>query len=183
VDAACRRSEFQSVGEDVREDLLEPARVGADDRGFLPYGDVQPNPLLFRSLRDRLHGGAQGSPHIERLEVQRCLASHDLVHVQEVLDEAGLEQGVALDHVRRPKRIPSGLQDVGPSEDRGERRPQFMGKHGQEVVFRDRRFLAEPNRFFIETDAMVLSQKRVSEDSQQLSDQHQAALRHWPFPA
>jgi hypothetical protein len=72
--------------------------------------------------------------------VQPELARDDARDVQQVFDHARLELRVPLDRAQPAlarRRIHLALtNEVGPGEDRRERRPELVREHGQELVLR-----------------------------------------------
>ena len=77
---------------------------------------------------------------IHLLQVQAQLARHDARHVEQVVDELGLRDRVALDgFYGAPLAIgvrPIGSQQARPAQDRRQRRAQLVRHGGQELVLR-----------------------------------------------
>ena len=66
----------------------------------------------------------------------------------------------------------------GVTQDRGERRPELVGEHREELVLGFGRLGQSQGRFFELPGAVVLAQQRVAEDPQQLAAQRQPGALH-----
>jgi len=79
---------------------------------------------------DRFDAAVRHADQVDRLHLETQVAGHAASDVENVVDDLRLRLGVALDGLDRPRRalvveLPGG-QHPRPSEDRRERRPQFV---------------------------------------------------------
>ena len=86
--------------------------------------------------------GLDRAPHrvaeIQRLEPQRELAVHDPREVEQVVHQSHLLADVAVDRLQRPRRqlveAAVAAQDLGPAEDRLQRRAQLVRQRRDELI-------------------------------------------------
>jgi hypothetical protein len=82
-------------------------------------------------------GLLEDRPHVHRLLFEDQLAAEAPREVGEISDQAELVVGVAKDRLDGAVVVHALVllsQHVGPADDRVERRPQFVGQHGEELV-------------------------------------------------
>ena len=105
-DAAAARRELDRVGEQVPEDLLQPARVAGDRcRAVRVEHRSQADALGARRPGATVSTrGVDDAGEVQRLHVQPHLAGDDPAHVEQVLDDLRLRAGVALDRVHALRR-------------------------------------------------------------------------------
>ena len=139
LDAAALRGELHRVRRQVRDHLLQPLRVAE-------HAAAAPRAALNGDLDALLRGGGacrvearlHHRLHLHGPQLDAQLPAHDARHVQQVLDELGLQPHVAVDHVQAARHAggvePARAQHGRPAHDRRERRPQLVGQGGQELV-------------------------------------------------
>ena len=116
--------ELDGVLDQVPEDLLQPGRVGVDVVVRRRPGPASSrSPLPRTSLRQICDGLLDQVVAVGDLPVQRHLAPDDPHHVEQVVDQAGLEVHVLADHLQVR---PDLLGRRGPLEHR-RRRPAGSG--------------------------------------------------------
>src|SRR4051812_49436482 len=93
-----RRSELDRVLQDIPEHLLEPAGISDDHAGI----SVQVHLELYLGSRNLWAAAfadvAYGRIEIEEFRLQDHFPADDSGHVQQVIDELGLELDVPFDH-------------------------------------------------------------------------------------
>ena len=148
VDNTTARGELDAVRQQVPEDLLHP--IGITVHHHRPVGDRAPqrDPFGVGRRPHAIDRRAQRRRDVARLERQPDLPGDDAGDVEDVRDELRDDACVPLDdldHLLAPLvRIAAIAEHPRVAEDGVERRPQFVGKHRQELVFRPSRFLRPP---------------------------------------
>ena len=132
--------ELHGVLDQVPEHLLEPGRVGVDV--VVPGGRLHRQPEvvagdLAAADLDRL---VDEPVAVGDLPVQGHLAPDDPHHVQQVVDEPGLEVDVLADHLQRRADLLGVAGPVqhrrGGQQDRVQRRAQLVREDGEELGLR-----------------------------------------------
>ncbi len=138
VNRAAIWRELDGIREQIPDNLLETRAVGPDGPDGGVRFDVDANVLRVGGRLHDFHGGVQDLPHVNRRELQTDGSRHDARHVQQLVDEMRLVFGAV---VNRPVgALPAGAiegaapEDLRPAENGVERRAQFMGDDGQELI-------------------------------------------------
>ena len=99
---------------------------------------LDPDALGICRRRDGVDGVSHDLGKLHRLHVEPDLAGDDSRNVEHVLDDLRQRRGIAFDGLDRlvslVRRNDTRAQEAGVSEDRVQRRPQFVRQAGQEVV-------------------------------------------------
>ena len=147
VDASALRRELHGVREQVPDDLLQPVGVAdhAHARASMSALDRR-SAWPARRRPDRRRSPLDDGREVDRRDVEPQLAGDDARDVEEVLDEAHLRAGVALDAAERAlarlRRSSGAARRIcEPAEDRVERRAQLVRQRGEELVLEAVRFL------------------------------------------
>lgn len=181
VDAATLRSELHRVSEHVSDDLLQTVPVGCDAHAPIGAVEVQRDPLACRGVGHRVDCATKRQAERLGLQVQHRRASGAAGQLEQVFYQPELKPRVAFDRVGATQTLPRAVlafQDLRPSEDRRERRTQFVRQHGQELVLDDQRGLQTGRRLLVLLRPVRFTQQRVPEHLQQLAVQDQPARRH-----
>ena len=136
-DASISRRELDGVGEQVPDDLLEPAGV----TGERPGSDELRVELDALRLRQRPHavdGGLDDRDQIDRPAVQPELSGDQARDVEEIFDELHLQLRVELDRGEcacdaRLIELPRA-QQPRPPEDGAQRRAELVRQRREELV-------------------------------------------------
>ncbi|CAA9443522.1 MAG: hypothetical protein AVDCRST_MAG51-3453 [uncultured Ramlibacter sp.] len=130
--------ELDRVAQQVPQHLLHPGLVRHHQRrgGIQVQLQVQ---VLFLQLRiQHVQHDANQRMHVHHARLQADLAGRNGGEVQQVLDQAGLQRHVALDHRQQVlvlgRHAGGALQQVGGGGDGRQRRAQLVRQHGQEAV-------------------------------------------------
>ena len=129
-----------ALRQQVPDHLLQAVAVADHRTGDRAHRPVRAGDRASRRRpAARLDGGAHDRPQVERLHLEPQLAGDDARHVEQVVDQPRLGLGVALDaspgRARcAPRRRMPRFEQLGPAEDRVERRAQLVRERGQEVV-------------------------------------------------
>ena len=134
---AVRGRELDGIGQQIPHHLLQAARVGPH-----PSADAVKLRRQFDLLRERRRRGGldrrlDHQPRLDEFGLQPHASGHDAAHVQQVIDQLGLQAGVAFDGVdglRDHVRILLGAKDVGPAQHRVQGRAQLVRQRRQELV-------------------------------------------------
>ena len=135
---AAGRRELHAVLDQVPVDLLEPRGVGLDVMGVRVEGDVEPQVLLADVADADLQRLAEQLVRVDGPGLQPELTAADPGHVEQVVDQPGLEVDVAADHpehraiVLRRGRVVEHRGDGG--EHRRQRSAQLVAEDGEELV-------------------------------------------------
>ena len=135
------RSELHRVVDQVPKDLLQAGRVGPEMD--LLRREIKPEREMFSldlALVD-LQGVLQKGVRIDHLEVELDLPFADTGQIEQVVDQPRLQLDIPANHVQRFLDVfrQAGFTfqvDCG-SDDRSQRRPQFVAEHGEELIFRE----------------------------------------------
>ena len=140
-DRAARLVVLDRVEQQVDQDLLDPGPVGFDEAGDLEARKGHADAALLRLRLD--HGPAleHDLDQRDRLPRQRHLARLDQREIEDLVDQlqqvpAGLEDLVEASLLRGRRRRRAGFHELGETEDRVERRAQFVAHAGEEIRFR-----------------------------------------------
>ena len=110
----------------------------------------QPDRARVGSRLDRRRDGIEQARHRDRLDVELEVSGRDAADVEQLLDQPGLRLRTALDHGNRLRELGVGVlaprQQMGPAEDRAERRAQLVGQRRQEFVLHPARPLGHGPR-------------------------------------
>ena len=137
-DGPLLRGEFDGVGQDVDEHLLD-AQMVAPDALAADAGEVLHHllALFLRLGQEHRHEGVDEIGHGEILGAEGHLAGLDAAHVQNVVDEAQKMPGGQADlvqTVRHPLRLAQmGLGDGGHADDGVEGRADVVGHVGEKI--------------------------------------------------
>lgn len=161
--------ELDRVRDEIPDDLLKPIRIDGDgrERRVEIRRDVNSLRLGSRlqSMERRVHERLEPRGYRGQLE----LAGDDARDVEQVFDEARLRPSGALDRLNRALRLDVVQLAAGeqprPTEHGVERRAQFVGKRGKEIVLQPvgglglfRRLVRPPEqRFVIARQAVELA--------------------------
>ena len=134
------RREFDGIGKEVPQDLLEAVRIAGDGAtlGIKHFGEADAFGVGGRT--NGFDGVGDDGLKIDGLDIEAELSVDDAGHVEEFFDELGLCAGVAFDgfeallEVLRRRGGIGRAEDVGPSQDGIERGAQFVGKGGEKFV-------------------------------------------------
>ena len=138
--------ELDGVRHEVPHDLLEPVGVAHQGPRLRVHGRNQGHAFALRGRPHGVEGRPDHGHELEGLELDAQAAGHDAGDVHQLGDQARLQLGVARDRVegalhRGRIRLAFRAEDVGPAQDRGERRAQLVGHGGQELVLQPARLL------------------------------------------
>lgn len=138
VDLAADGRELDRVGQEVPDDLLQPGAVAHDFGAVGGEAGDDANAFGVGGGADRIDRGGDDHSEVDALDEKANLAGGDPAHVEQVLDELGLDAGVALDDFEAfgelGGRVGAFLQDLGPAEDRVEGSAELVGEGGEEIV-------------------------------------------------
>src|SRR2546422_3628941 len=136
-DAATSRGEFDSVGEDVRQDLLKPICVCVDWQRLVHRRQQHLEPLLLRCLDQGLHRDTDFAAQVSRLEIEGDASPRRTGKLEKVVDQPRLELGISLDHLHRPLddgRITVAIDQAGPQQNGGEGGSQLLARYRREPL-------------------------------------------------
>ena len=137
--------ELDRVAEQVPDDLLKAVAVAGHERRVRIEAGVEADVLGLRAGLGGLDDASHDLDQRHLLRVEPDLAGHDPVEVEQVFDQPHLRARVAVDHfdgalqLGRLQDIGLELQDLGPAQDRAERRPQLVRQRGEKLVLDARR--------------------------------------------
>ncbi len=118
-DHAIRRGEFDGVGEEVPQNLLQPSRVAVNRTRLLDRG-VQAHILRIGAGLHSRNGCVDHGGQIHPLQFHRQLARQNPAHVEQILHHARLEFGIAVDDLDALRHGPGAAilaQNAGPAHD------------------------------------------------------------------
>ena len=145
LDTAALGGKFDGVGEEIPDDLLETIGVAEHRASKGIHHALETNILGGGGGLYRFDGGLHDLREIDLAHIEAELAGENTGHVEQVLDEANLDAGVAVDDLEAfgdiGGRGTGGTQDAGPSEDGVDRGAEFVGEGGDEIVLQARRIL------------------------------------------
>ena len=126
IDAATGRGEFHGIREQVDDDLLEARGIAKDEADVRVEAAAERELLRADVALERIDGISDEGNELDGLLVEMELAGLDPSDIEEVIDQLGLEHGVAMDdveRVRRPLRrhVPVP-QHLDPAQHRAQRR-------------------------------------------------------------
>jgi len=138
-DGAAVRGEFDGVGEEVPEDLLEACEVAADGVVGGVELEVELEVFGLGGAVDDGEGLLEGQMEGDGFESEGEFAIEDAVDIEEVIEEASFEFEVSCEH---GEVFAEGLGRVGlvlPARDGeeygGEGSAEFVAEFGEELVF------------------------------------------------
>src|SRR5262245_25671966 len=137
-DAPAFIRELDGVREQIPDDLLQTVGVAEDHAVRRLNHLVQNDPFRFGAGPDDIDGGMKDVFDRDRLSVELEAAGDDPRGVEDVLDHLGLRLRALHYHLQRVARLRYGQPAAGeharPTQDRGERRAQFVRDGGQEFI-------------------------------------------------
>ena len=135
---AAGRRELQRVGDEVAGDLLQARAVAPQRQRLGRQRRAQREALELGGFLEGLDRAAHRIAQVQRLEPQRELAVHDAREVEQVVHQPHLLADVAVNRLQRALRqlvqAAVAAQDLGPAEDRLQRRAQLVGQRRDELV-------------------------------------------------
>jgi len=138
VDLAARRSELDGVEQEIPDDLLQAGAVAHDLERKREKAGGEADVFCGGGGADGVDRGGDDGDEVDAFDVKTDLAGGDAAHVEEVLDELGLNAGVALDDREAVGEFAGGvgalLENLSPAEDGVERGAQLVGERGEEFV-------------------------------------------------
>lgn len=138
IDPPMRGREFDRVGQQVPDDLLESGAIAHHLES--PRSDVGEDADFFEGGggMNGVDGSGDDGGEIDALDGEADFAGGDAAHVEEILDELGLNAGVAFDDVEAVGEFLGGvgafLEDLSPTEDRIERSAKLVRERGEKFV-------------------------------------------------
>jgi len=171
---ATDRRELHGVGDEVPRDLLESFGIAGRHQPLGGEGDLEPLSLLLRLAAHHVRRGLDDPVEVVLREVQLELPAHDPGDVEEVVDQPRLDERVPLDAVERLLhafgRDVAGLEHAGPAHHGVQRRAQFMGDQGEELV------LHPAGRFGRQARLALAGERRGLRVAAQVEDRHERQL-------
>ncbi len=136
-DGAAAGGEFDGIGEEIPENLLDAAGIAEDGAWSLDFFDKAD----FFGLGGGLGGsggGFQEPGGIDDLCIEADFSAQDAGHVEEIVDEFGLHTGVAFDDFHSGGDfggiVRHAEKDLRPAEDGVERGAEFVRDRGEEFI-------------------------------------------------
>lgn len=131
--------ELERVADQVGQHLLEAPGIAEEPQAALQRRiQFQPDLARLCGGLHQFHGAARQPGDVEVFGLQADLAGQDRTHIQQVVDDLRLRARTALDHHQSLAQLGRlegiGLHQARPSQDRIERRAQFVAERGQEFI-------------------------------------------------
>ncbi len=138
LDPTAGRREFDGVGEQVGNHLLESIGIAARraDRNVGKLVDF--DALGVRGRLDRQDRRVHDLLQVDAANVQARHPGGDPAHVQEIVDDPSLRARIALDDFEPThdfRRQGLGVQYLRPSHDGAQRIAQLVGERGEKLIF------------------------------------------------
>src|SRR5262245_48629483 len=137
-DAASLRGELDGVGEQVPDYLLQANGVAGDLADFGGEVNLERDTFGVRRRADRLNRLLNYRDQVNRTDLQPELAADDAGRVEQVINQLRLRFPTAFDDLRRLPSLlgvrPAVAQHSSVSENRVQRRAQFMRNQGEEFI-------------------------------------------------
>ena len=137
VDAAAGARELDRVVNQIPENLLDATAIRRDARQVGVTGRGQPDAFRVGGRLERLDRRVDGGADIERPAFEARRSRRQLVHLEQVFDQLGLQLRVTLDDGHRLIGIADDIalgEHAQPSQDGIHRRPQLVAQGREELV-------------------------------------------------
>src|SRR6185437_3852981 len=137
-DATAFGRELHGIAEQIPKYLLQARRIAThwSDLGVDQCLDANGSVVCRRSYG--IYCMRQDVLQARRMDLQHHLTRYDPTHVEQVIDDLGLNPDVARDRLQTAVEVvplrPCLSQQLGPSLDRVQWRSQFMRQSGQKLV-------------------------------------------------
>ena len=145
LDPAAAIRELHGIRDHIPQDLLQPFRVARHWRLISIEDALETNPSRIGCRAHGLDALLNDGLQIDGSHVQSDFSGNDSRDIQHVLDDFGQRCGVSLDDFHRAPllihRDQARTQHPRVSQDRVQRRTQFVRQRRQKVVFEAARFL------------------------------------------